>query len=653
MTQARFGQVSRIDFRLLGGALFFIALAIVFTTQPYAFTVDETLYIEMARAMAERGSFNLSPVDALADGPTILRRFTHDVASEAMPQYPSGYAVIAAPFYALFGLKGLVLLNLISAFVAVFLTWRIGRSLFAEKDVALHGAVLFGAASFISCYAFGIWPHMLSLAILLAGAERLAAAPELDGRSRLSAFAMAGLWLGIGLTIRVDMILAIFAALIWIRLFAAPSHRLSGVIFLLGLLPGLALATGLNLHKFEALSPIAYGPSAEDKLLARYQLQIIAAGLAFLPLLLIDFGKPWVHRGLGLLKQKFVLPALLILGAGAILAVSPLRSLAWNIYVLLVDLQQIEEARFYGGMVRDTSGYISFLGIQKTALLQSLPFLCLAGLAIPAFFKGEHTRAHAVCLAMISGPILFYALTQWHGGYSINMRYFIPILPFACLLSGWALHRLIATDRVDPGLMLKASIIAGAVFLIGGTITARYGLLANNLFDYYVPLAIVAILVAGLLMPPSSKTRTKTALSVAISAAIAFGAIASIDDYLESRGRIAEQGPVTIGFARILPPGSVVFASVEEWMVGASLNGVHIAKFDQPDVWVAASEAYSENGRCVYFQASANDLVPVTDAGLTMAGPVESDLAIFPVDLYYLQSQAETCRPDYSALLTL
>jgi len=148
-----------------------IALALLFPSG--VFTIDEAIYLEMARAMAETGSLSLAGNGGVEDAPALLRRFTHDVGGQAMPQYPSGYALIAAPFYAAFGLNGLILLNALSACAAVLLTQRLARLLYGDENLAWLAAGLLAGATFMSTYAFGVWPHMLHLALLLSGVERV------------------------------------------------------------------------------------------------------------------------------------------------------------------------------------------------------------------------------------------------------------------------------------------------------------------------------------------------------------------------------------------------------------------------------------------------------------------------------------------------
>lgn len=652
MTTMRADGMAGLDPRFIVLGLSLLTLIVTFTMPLYAFTVDEAIYVEMARAMAEKGTLSLSPNNTVADAPTIMRTVTHDVGGEAMPQYPSGYALIAAPFYSVLGVRGLMLLNAISTIVAVILTYRIGRQLYPSPSIALFGTLLFAGACFVSTYAFAIWPHMLSLAIVLASIERLTAAAALKGRAAWIAYATAGLALGAALNIRADVILVIIVALIWIRLFAAPGKRSFAVLFLAGLIPGLLIAATLNNIKFGLFSPIAYGPVEADDIKARYMLQYIALGVVLPPLMLLDFSRSWVTYVTDTLRRRSVLIGVLVAIPMAILVVPPLRALAWNIYVLVVDLQQVDPERFYGGMHYNTAGFITFWAVQKSALIQSLPFLPLMIIPVFAFLRKRDARAHALCFGMILGPVLFYSLTQWHGGYSLNMRYFLPALPFASLLCGYALQHLILHERVDAQRLRRILLVSGLAIFAASSVSMMFGLLPRILFVYYVPLLLAAGLLILLLVPRDihSFPQYRLALTIGLGSSIAFAAVASIEDYGVLRDRLNQQAPFVNGYARDLPPGALVFTDIEEKMMGASLNNVHIAKFDWPERWVETAGAYERVGRCVYFHASPTDIEKVRSAGLDLAQPHLEGAPIYAQSIYILRSQTDACAPKYSPI---
>ena len=355
--------------------LFLLLSAVALIFPAGAFTVDEAIYVEMARAMAETGSFAIAGTGGVEDGPALLRRFTHDVGGLAMPQYPSGYAIVAAPFYMALGLNGLILLNALSAGVCVWLTRRLGRLLYGDDKVAVTAAVLFAGATFMTTYAFGIWPHMLTLAVLLGGIERVVTGLE---RERMAWVAVGAGLFGIAVTLRVDAILAILAVFVWLRLFAAPDRRSVALIYCAGLLPGLLGASLINQAKFDLFLPIAYGPAGQDNHADPYLPYIGVALFALLAVSFLNVRQHWAQALIARVTQPPVSLALAGLGVIAIVLVAPLRDWVGNTGVLLFDLQQIDVTRSSDVMTYGAGGLKSFWGLNKTALFQSVPFAIMA-----------------------------------------------------------------------------------------------------------------------------------------------------------------------------------------------------------------------------------------------------------------------------------
>jgi hypothetical protein len=149
-----------------------LLLAVWAITPPGAFTIDEFLYHRMAATMASEG--RLSIVQMWLNGvPATNMGYAFPIAGgRAMPQYPSGYAVLAAPFYAVGGVKGLMLLNTLAALLCLWSTFRIARRLGADGDAATLAVWLLVAGSYITTYTASIWPHALATAIAMASARR-------------------------------------------------------------------------------------------------------------------------------------------------------------------------------------------------------------------------------------------------------------------------------------------------------------------------------------------------------------------------------------------------------------------------------------------------------------------------------------------------
>lgn len=561
-----------------------------------AFTVDEAIYIEMARAMAEQGSFAIAGNGGVDGAPALLRRFTHDVGGLAMPQYPSGYALFAAPFYAAFGLNGLILMNALSAGLAIWLTLRIGQLLYRDGAVAVMAAALLGGATFISTYAFGIWPHMLSLALLLGGIERILTGL---GRERAGWVAAGGLLMALALTVRVDAILAILAVFIWLRLFAAPSRRSVAAIFVAGLIPGLLLASVINQAKFGAFLPVAYGPLGEDRHAEPYLPYLGAAALVLVCVSAIDVSRPWAQ---GLITRARRPRVSLVLGAAALIAIAaiaPLRDWVVNTGILLFDLQQIDPTRSKDTMSYDAAGLMTFWGLHKTALFQSVPFAMLAVVSLFQLWQGRHVRAHALGLGVFAAYALFYGLNQWHGGYSYTMRYFIPALPALALLSAAGLRELageaFAFSRRNRLALGIGAALGGALMALAPRLPGQTALL-----DYYVPLAVAAALGLILVTWRVRPRDTRVPALATAAAAIGLSGVLALQDLSQLAGKMAGQAPIAARYDAALPADALLVTYAEPWMVRASLNGTHVVNPRGKVELEAAGRAFLAGGRCVF-----------------------------------------------------
>jgi len=614
-----------------------VALALLFPSG--VFTIDEAIYLEMARAMAETGSLSLASNGGVDDAPALLRRFTHDVGGQAMPQYPSGYALIAAPFYAAFGLNGLILLNALSAFVAVLLTRRLAGLLYGDENVAWLAAGLLAGATFVSTYAFAVWPHMLHLALLLSGIERVVSGLR---SNRSVMVAAGGVLLGLAVTVRVDAILAIFAVLTWLRLFGAPSRRGVAVVFLAGLVPGLLLASALNHLKFGVFLPVAYAPAGETTLVARYLPHMAVASIALAVLMLVDVSRDWAGK---LARRVTAYPTSLILGGLALLlviAVAPLRSWVFNTGVLVFDLQLVDPDLHRDGMSYDALGLKTFGGLNKAALVQSVPFVVLSIIALAEVWKGRCLKAHTLCFAMVAAFTLFYGLNQWHGGLSYSMRYFIPCLPMLAILSAVGLRRLAGNGRVISEPVTKALLVGVGLGLAMVALSPRLPDYAA-LMAYYLPLA-VAMVLAGLVCAWLWRPGRSGAPAMAAGGiAIGLSAILSLQDFGQLTRTVASQDAFAARYDASIPSGALVVTYSERWMFDASAGGAHIVNPRGKVELDAVSSAFVSAGRCViaHGDVARAELDPGSSLSWRAIEQGPEDEILGP--LYFLQTDPRSC----------
>jgi len=596
----------------------------------------------MARAMVERMSFALAGNGGVEGAPVLTTKFTMARDGLAFPQYPGLYAILAAPFYAMFGTGGLIMMNALAG-VAVFgLTFRIARQLYGERTIAWIAVALMGLASYLTSYTLVIWPHILALGLVMAGIERAIAASE-DGATRpLGKALLGGLAMGFAIAIRVDSLLLAVGVFFWLRLFAAPGRRSVALGFCAGMVPGLATASAINFVKFGALSPLSYGSSGGGTGLDTYAGLMLAAGLVAILAVLVDTRHPRLQNALRFARKPACVSALAALGLLASLSSEAVRGYLFNAYVLVVDLQQVSAFQFHGNVGRLSDGYVSFYDQTKTALLQSAPFGILALWALVDLIQARHVRAHGLALAMIAAPIAFYSLRQWHGGYGLNMRYFLPALPFLCMISALIMRRwaqTIAPRVMRAGLRIGlGATLAGLVFVtLSGVDTTLY-----RWSVYYAPLWLAGLLgLATLLHGRVRQMATGLAWSAAASAAIIASVTISISDLTQTLHRTALYAGDVNATATVFPEGSLVITRFEPSLLETRRHGVHqmYPGESPPETLVRASHAFLAAGRCVYVQNP--DVRNYLDARLPMArvplnvpgmdGPL-AHLAFEPVD---------------------
>lgn len=453
----------------LGAALALIGAAALIVFDLFTYTIDEAFYVAMAERMADAGALSIE--NGWAEHPVepMRVRFLREGADGLYPQYPAGYALIAAPFFALFGKDGLLLLQLLAFAACLPLTAALARTLTQTDDRgAFRAAALFGLASFALDYALAIWPHALSTLVALLG--WLAAARAVRGAG-LAAAALSGLALGLGVTIRADLALAIPPAAAWLLAHPdRPRFALTG--FLAGLAPGLALASALNFIKFGALSPISYGAADGGASLSSYAILIPGVVLFAAGALALRN-----RRALAVAAQPWT-PVLLIASL-ALLSFAPIfggvvRASLDGLYILYVDIQARLPPEIDSGLLQTSRFYLFDDTLPKTAVAQSMPWaLAAAGFAAAALWwrrLAVPRDALVFCLVAICVWSAPFAPSAWHGGLSNSMRYFLPILPlFAILASSlWDAARREAGALAPGGGAVLGAGVFGAVVAVAG-----------------------------------------------------------------------------------------------------------------------------------------------------------------------------------------
>ncbi len=538
--------------------------------QPGPISIDEGIYELMARAWASgdghtiRNGYEAFPskelwFQVLDNSPQVSEHGGRLVA-----KYPPFLAVLAAPLYPLLDFRALFLLNAIAFVGACGLLWALARELLDDPAVAWLSVALFAGATYAVDYALAAWPHMLAVASVLGGVLLVLRSMKARAAAWRGALA-AGLVLGLGVGLRLDVILAL--GLVGLLVLAGPGGWRSALAFGLGTLPGLALLSWANLAKFGVFFPLYY--TSTDTSLVRGMLPYVS-GLALLVLVRWGVSLGPAQRWLGAHRRWlwWLLPAGLVL----VLALPPLRHRAWSLVVGLRDLgwdlrciRMNPEAEYNLIMPRSPSGALLYLGGVKKALLQSMPWLPLLLLPVVAGLR-ERRGALGLPLLVAAAFLLPFALSSWHGGQSLNLRYFAPGLPFVALLGGWALRRV--ADGLGPRWpwgALAAAVLAGLAFA-ALLPPAREQQAAHELLLLDAPLVLASLTALSALVAILRSSRTaRTALLLVAGLGLGWsGAVAWGYDLALSHGRRGANLSVATEVAAQIPDDALLVITVHE-----------------------------------------------------------------------------------------
>ena len=428
-----------------------LLLYAIFRAKLGYFTVDEVIYLFAADTFRTGGGLILangfdrfSSVDLnwshmLATGP-------HGLTS----QYPAGSAVLFGYLTEALGTRGIILFNTFATIGGLFATRALALRLFGGEGLAFAATLLFLFGTFVVEYAFGYWPHMVSvLSVTLSLFLVLIALDREVGAFKFAT--LSGLALGAGMMFRLDTIfllpvigcVVVIAAKHPFRIFAG------GIV---GLLPALAVLVATNHAKFGSWNPISYGGSV----LADYgsDLPFLAVGLVgFLSLFLLRYVKPrqarWLFWGA-------MVTGIVVVFTGVAPGLNKLAAAYGRGFLaLIVDATTINDPR--AGVVTMDDGTQLFWGLPKKALGQSLPWIGVV-LALLTLGWRDRQRSVLIVLAFVFIWSLPFIMRNWHGGLGSNMRYLMPLIPALSALSAWILHQFMEKVSTGPRLLFVSGV---------------------------------------------------------------------------------------------------------------------------------------------------------------------------------------------------
>lgn len=600
-------QLGRGRALILCGLLTLHVVFAAVVAQPGHFSVDEGIYHQMSRALAQ----GMWPEvwNGYDEFPSAeLRHPLHRVENgELLPQYPYLYPVLAYPFYAVAGYRGLFVLNALALLAVAGMCAATARRLYGKPRIAADAAILLMLGTFIWQYGHAAWPHAVSaafvggallLAVTAAGESRHGKAAALAG--------VAGLVLGFAAGIRLD---AAFAApaLIVPFLLTAPTRLREATAALIGMLPGFIILALTNHLKFGTFNPFSYGEVHGAATSAAY-LPLAAMGVAALAALYM-LSRPRVWSFVRSRPVPFA-------GAFAVLCVtivalpqtsSLLARLGDGAWQLLVDFRLRNPDVLEPGLERGPLGGIVYLGVVKTSLLQSLPWLPAAVLAAAASLRAWRSAAsHQVLILAVAGYVGAFSLFAWHGGMSFNLRYFVPILPVLAIYGARGIHDLAAGLPEQTRRTVLAvggfSVFAWLILLYRNPhLEAQEPVLLN------VPLLLAACLVAGMLWRRLAGTDRRTAhvaTGLAMTLCVTWSSVVAIGyDFPFAALRRVGFAMATAEISPYVQPDSIVFTGVDTAYFGLlEKPRVRIAAVDRDDFadFVALAEYHLSAGRKAY-----------------------------------------------------
>ncbi|MET0413988.1 MAG: hypothetical protein ABW217_21945, partial [Polyangiaceae bacterium] len=510
--------------RLLLLALFIAVLGVAALVEPGPFSIDEVTYQLMVKSLT--GGHGVKVWNGYEEYPSVelASTWVQPFQGSLYGQYPFLYVILAAPFQALLGFRGLFVLNALAYVVAAWSCFQLALELFEERRTARLAAALFAGATFAIDYAVAAWPHALSTALVL-GTVLLAARAWRHVAERRGLFeaCAAGVCLGLGVGVRLDVVLVLPGLILAFSCAPALPWRLlaSGA---LGAAPPLAASVLCNWQRWGVFSPTSYGPAV----VGQTSLSVLGAAALLVACLLLR----WLSREPK--PRRLVACAVglaLVLSAGLALPATraPLVTFARGLGALLVDLRWLPLDNPQPAMVRGPSGAVLYLGTFKKALLQSCPYLgALALLGVLVWRRRSERGRILLCAALPALFVVFYARTAWHGGMAFNLRYFCPALPFLAILAAHAWRALVADDgKLQwPAIGLVLLVTSGALFASG--VLDPGAASEHAVLD--VPLVLAALLAllgpVAVLWPSAWRARVVSALmalAVAWSFVLALG----------------------------------------------------------------------------------------------------------------------------------
>ncbi|MFH0861743.1 MAG: glycosyltransferase family 39 protein [Candidatus Altiarchaeota archaeon] len=426
-----------------------LGLSLALTYSVAAPTVsDEVAYTLMADTFAETGGFEIwNGLDEVQSWQLVLPS-THLVSDGQVYRLfgvPSPlYPVISLPFYRMWGLRGLVLLNVLSYSVLIILVYLLAR-LFLDEWLSEAAAIVYSLMTPSLPFTNYVLPHLLSVMLVVLSVY-LVIRNVLRGKAGGFENFISGLVGGLALGVRFTD--GIFSAAM-LSLLIVRRDRAGASMFATGLLIPVIAILWINLICFGDAFETGYGNF------------LMIAKPAYLGAAAMALACYWLYA-----TKRVGIPALAIVAC-----IIGLFGLAFYSDALMNYVQSFLASVF------DLSYHPSGMWVvYKKALLQSSPFLILSALSV--FYLRQDNRKPVLMLLFFASFLIiaYYAAFSYGGAdETYSMRYFMESAPFLVVLS------MLVAERIFQGITRVEWALFGAVFLLVAAVYLRDGLLIFSL----------------------------------------------------------------------------------------------------------------------------------------------------------------------------
>jgi hypothetical protein len=207
------------------GAIIIITLSVCFYFLEFGFySIDEESYTYITKSLVNNRQFHFETDYPKTQSQQHRIHFSVISQSRVYSVFPPGYPFLAAPFYFVFGIKGMQLANIFFTLSMMITMFFFVNDFYGEKEAAITTIVLLGSTQILN-YSVSLWSHIPAAFLILLSFYLL-----FTGRDLMAAIA-----LGFGIGVRYSS-LVIVPAMIYYLFF---KRKKIIPLFIIGLLIGL------------------------------------------------------------------------------------------------------------------------------------------------------------------------------------------------------------------------------------------------------------------------------------------------------------------------------------------------------------------------------------------------------------------------------